>query len=228
MRAALSLPRSHAAILRTGRGHAALLVIGVAAWLAGIGGGLAVLANYASRAPTSAHAPSAWPAASALAREEGAAAAVLFIHPKCPCSSATLNELNRLLARAGTGHAITIAFYAPTSEDPEWGRTSLRRQAEAIPGVRVVDDPDGREAALFGATHSGHVVVFAPGGELRFRGGITASRGHEGDNLGADCVRAALLGGPPPAATTPTFGCEIAPPAPDDAACPHCDEGPPT
>jgi hypothetical protein len=182
-----------------------------ALWLAGAAAGLGILASYATAAPPSAAAPRLWPAQSKIPREPGAVTLVAFLHPRCPCSEATLSELGRVLARTPPGCRITIAFYAPTSRPPEWGRTGLRERAESLAGVRVTDDTDAREAALFGAERSGHVMVFGPDGALRFAGGITASRGHEGDNQGEACVIAALNGSSPAIDSTPTFGCQIAP-----------------
>jgi len=128
-----------------------------------------------------------------------------------------------VLARGPAGTSITIAFYAPTSQPAGWGRAGLRERAESLPGVRIIDDIDGREASLFGAVNSGHTVVYGPDGKLWFHGGITASRGHEGDNLGADCVVAALNNRALAATTTPTFGCEIAP-RNEGSECPLCME----
>src|ERR1043165_1851819 len=176
------------------------------AWLGCIAGGLVLLEAYANRAPSVAPAAGVWPAESRLVTRPGCVSVVFFLHPRCSCSTATLNELSRVLTRAPAACTITIAFYAPTSRPAQWGDTALRRQTEALAGVRVVDDVDAREAGLFGSLYSGHVVVYGPEGSLRFSGGITASRGHEGDNLGEDCVLAAMCGREPPAPATPTFG----------------------
>jgi hypothetical protein len=61
--------------------------------------------------------------------------------------------------------------------------------------VTAVADPDGEEAQRFGAATSGHVLLFDPAGELRFSGGITASRGHVGDNDGCDRLIRLLTAG---------------------------------
>ena len=78
-----------------------------------------------------------------------------------------------------------------------------------IPGVRVLVDVDGREAARFGARTSGTVLVYSPHGALLFAGGITASRGHSGDNLGRDAVVTILDRGQPDRTATPVFGCPL-------------------
>jgi hypothetical protein len=84
-------------------------------------------------------------------------------------------------------------------------RSDLWHAAENIPGVRVVRD-DGTEARRFGARVSGQVLAYSGGGRLAFNGGITGSRGHEGDNAGRSAVEA-MLGGRPHAATAFAFGC---------------------
>lgn len=193
-------------------------------WLASVAGGLGVLAVYATSAPALISAPSAWPASSRIPMDAGISNMLVFMHPRCSCSSATLNELGKVLARTSAPCRITVVFFSPTSQTPEWNHTPLRQRAESLSGISVADDIDGHEAKLFGAVSSGHVVVYGPDGALRFHGGITASRGHEGDNFGEDCVVAALGGHEQPGTRAPTYGCEITPPV-DMAPCQHCSEG---
>jgi hypothetical protein len=181
-------------------------------WLAGAASGLRALASYAVNGSTPGQGVQSWPPTSAIPRHTTAASLVLFVHPKCPCSAATLGELSRLLARAPHDCQTTIAFGAPVSEAPDWGLTQLRDHAARLPRVRLFDDVDAREANLFGAVHSGHVFAFDRDGNLRFSGGITASRGHEGDNAGRDSALAALLGRSPATDRTPVYGCRLVSP----------------
>jgi hypothetical protein len=104
------------------------------------------------------------------------------------------------MARAQGSVAATVLFYRPRQFPPGWERTDLWRSAAAIPGVTVRADPEGREAQRFGAVTSGHVLLYDRAGQLLFTGGITGSRGHEGDNAGCDRVIRLLTGSP----TAPT------------------------
>jgi hypothetical protein len=191
--------------------HPAALLAVVVLWIVGAASGLGLLASYSTAASPSAAAPSFWPTQSRIVRAQELPTLLLFLHPHCPCSSATLAELNRIRARASEGVFITVAFFAPSLEDVSWGDSRLRDNAEAMRNdhLTVVNDADGIEASLFGARSSGHAVLYDANGRLRFRGGITAARGHEGDNLGAASIVSILTGRTPPAAHAPTFGCAI-------------------
>ena len=66
-------------------------------------------------------------------------------------------------------------------------------------------------------------------GQRLYSGGITASRGHEGDSVGGDAVAALLRGEPTRTAGLPAFGCRLclpesgaAPPTPVKQQ-PECD-----
>jgi hypothetical protein len=75
--------------------------------------------------------------------------------------------------------------------------------------VVVQPDRNGVEAARFGAETSGFVTLFDVSGHLLFRGGITASRGHAGDNVGADAIVSLVNGAPARHRQTPVFGCGL-------------------
>ncbi|HEX3447903.1 MAG TPA: hypothetical protein VHS97_06590, partial [Isosphaeraceae bacterium] len=78
--------------------------------------------------------------------------------------------------------------------------------------VHLIDDSGGEEAARFGARTSGLVALYAPDGRLHFRGGITGSRGHEGDNAGQQALLGLIQGNPSSLpCETPVFGCPLFP-----------------
>lgn len=178
------------------------------AWAGLALGGLVALTRYAGTPGASASAPARWPAESQVTRETGRPTALFFAHPRCPCTRASVQELGRLVARAGAGVDVTVLLACPAGAPSDWAETDLARAAAAIPGVRVVRDEDEREAARFGVVTSGQVLLYDGAGALRFAGGITAGRGHAGDNANRAALEAAL-GGAVARADAPVFGCEL-------------------
>jgi hypothetical protein len=184
-----------------------ILALLVTAWAATVGGGVWFLWTYASRPGPSGIAAVGWPRESALGIDPIRPTLVMFAHPQCPCSRASLYELDTLLARAAIRPTTKVVFVRPVGMDPGWERKGLWPSAAAIPGVEVVADPGGAEARRFGVQTSGHVLLFGPDGVRLFSGGITSARGHAGDNQGLSNVLDRLRDASLPAATTPVFGC---------------------
>ena len=137
----------------------------------------------------------------------------MAVHPKCPCSRASIGELAIAMARMQGRARAHVFFTKPTGYPEDWVKTDLWRTAAAIPGVSVEVDEEGVEAARFGAQVSGGVLLYDASGQLRFHGGITASRGHAGDNRGRQAVVALAWGEKTERAETPAFGCLLHGPA---------------
>jgi hypothetical protein len=154
--------------------------------------------------------PAVWPLASVLQRTTGRPELLVFVHQFCSCTAATINELARIPARQKQGSpapAITLLYYRPVNENiPEF-----RNKALSLPGARTVVDNGGTEALLFGARTSGLVLLYRADGELLFRGGVTGSRGHEGDNYGLDQLISSLDSGRPARNASFVFGCSLGP-----------------
>lgn len=105
--------------------------------------------------------------------------------------------------------AAHVVFYSDPTLGSGWERTDLWEHAERIPGVLLHADPFGATAELFCAHTSGLTLLYGPDGRLRYFGGITGSRGHEGDNEGAATVLALVDGPPPKTCCAPVYGCEL-------------------
>jgi hypothetical protein len=191
--------------------------IALALWAVAVVCGMGWLVRYQMSAtaatPT---APAQWPVAARIARAADRPTLVMALHPDCPCSRASVNELSVLLAQARQKPAVQVIVCRPDGAPAGWEDSDLVRSARAIPGVTVSIDNGGADAAAFGATTSGQVVLCDAQGHVLFSGGITDGRGHEGDNPGLDAALAAL--GEPnstsPAATpamrtTPVYGCPL-------------------
>ena len=133
----------------------------------------------------------------------------MFAHPQCPCTRASVEELNRLMARCSGQVAAHVLFLKPAGLPDSWTRTGLWPSVAAIPKVSVQEDADGAEATRFGAETSGFVVLYDPQGKLLFKGGITGGRGHAGDNAGESAVASLLTERTAAIAETPVFGCSL-------------------
>lgn len=185
-----------------------MLVVCALLWGAGVATGCWLLWNHALTPGFAAAPPTVWPAASQLPRPVGRAMLVMFAHPQCPCTRASLRELERLVAHSGGTIDAAIAFVLPPGMDSTWAHTDLWNAAAAIPGLQVVLDRDGAEAERFHATTSGEVLLYGATGQLAFQGGITAARSHEGDNSGRSAILALAAGQAAPQ-QLPTFGCPL-------------------
>jgi hypothetical protein len=180
-----------------------------ALWFAVICFGSVALLRYENRPSEANVALGTLPAQSKLSRNENLPTLILFGHPKCPCTRATLGELSLLIARCSKKVAATVIFTKPADVGDNWVDTDLWRSAEAIPGVTVLRDDSGVEARRFGAVTSGEVMLYARDGKLLFHGGITDARGHAGDNEGRTAIALLLEGKPCNARTTHVFGCRL-------------------
>ncbi len=139
-----------------------------------------------------------WPSDSGIAHLPGKATLLVFAHPKCPCTAATLTELRAVLSRFAAGLDAVMVFVQPDGVSEEWCHDDLWRSASAIPDLRRAIDPGGREAQRFGARTSGHVMLYSADTELLFSGGITHARGDAGDDAHAKLLIDAILTGRPP------------------------------
>ncbi len=177
-----------------------------------------------------------WPAGSRLARSAEQPTLLMFLHPQCPCSRASLAELESLVRTcdASALPALRLVFLSPSGMDAAWARSDLWSRVEAIPGAESVLDVDGAEHRRFGAVTSGETFLFDRRGALRFQGGITAGRGEAGDNPGRRALASVLTSEPatgnllvtgtpnntPTAGRrAPVFGCSL---EASTSGCPRC------
>ena len=184
------------------------LLVG-ALWLAGIVAGLTLLASYESAAGAAGQVPRNWPTGSQIPLGEHGQTLVMFAHPRCPCTRASLEELAKIVARTPDGVTAWVVFFKPANMPPSWHETDQWFTAAEMPGAHALCDIDGSEACLFQALTSGHTVLYNSSGELLFSGGITMARGHVGDNIGRGDIESLLIGSTSAHAQTPVYGCPI-------------------
>lgn len=134
---------------------------------------------------------------------------VMMIHPHCPCSRASIGELALLMAEVPGRVNANVLFIKPHEFPEQWEKTDLWNSAARIPGVKFDVDDDAAEARFFGSQTSGQVMLYDINGQLLFKGGITASRGHSGDNDGRRAIVSLLTQHHEDRAETPVFGCPL-------------------
>jgi len=180
-----------------------------------VGVGTHALFRYESTPGTASAPPARWPAHTKIVPRRGAFTLVLFAHPDCPCTRASLEQLRRLLTRAGGAWSATVEFRKPGVALVEAQESLLWKDASAIPGLSVALDSEGLETREFRAFVSGETMLYDPTGRLVFSGGITSARGHVGDNLASDAVLLHIAGRPA-VDRAPVFGCSLFDPDADE------------
>jgi hypothetical protein len=185
------------------------LWIATAVWLFAASAGLAVLWQYDNAPGEGATAPRVWPAGTALVRSSEQPTLILLAHPQCSCTRASLAELAEALARATVRPRTYVVFLKPEGFSDDWAVSDLWRIAAALPDVTVVRDDAGTEARRFGVSTSGQTLLYDTTGTLRFAGGITGSRAHQGDNDGRRSIVELLNRNTPPRSETNVFGCSL-------------------
>ena len=92
--------------------------------------------GYEHSAGLAAAAPEVWPRENlpSVTNGEQRGTLLVFVHPRCPCSLATANELARLVAKTRDRLAIRVIFMVPGSEPNGWEKGRLWDVVGEIPG----------------------------------------------------------------------------------------------
>ncbi len=194
------------------------LWIMVGLWVLLSGAALFVMADYGSEPGEAGAAPEIWPSAlsTGIVPTPGKPTVVLFAHPLCPCTRATLVELESLTNRLYGLFDLHVLFYEPadvSAMPAVWAASDLKHMASKLPGTRLHKDTNGELAKYFGAYTSGQVLLYGTDNRLRFAGGITPSRGHAGENPGRATLISSIMTDsevdPLAPVLNPVFGCRL-------------------
>lgn len=186
-----------------------LLAASSIVWILLVIAGLVILWRYSLTAGPASDHPGHWPPSASTPIPADHPVMVLFLHPQCPCSRATIRQLARIQSKTQDRIEYRIFFLQPDGFSSDWVETDLWRSASEIPGAKLFHDRNGSEARLFGARTSGQAVLYDSRGRLSFAGGITPGRGHEGDSKGSDAVIAFARTGNATCPGAPTYGCSL-------------------
>src|SRR4051812_49088725 len=96
------------------------------AWLGVVSIGFVSLLRYENKPGTAGLAPSQWPATMVgVALDPARCTLVTVVHPRCPCSRASLAELGRLLAECNGKVAAHVVMVKPPGAPEGFEKTDL-------------------------------------------------------------------------------------------------------
>ena len=185
------------------------IVAALCLWIVGVAFGLRTLFTYAATAGASGNPPAKWPASTVIDAPRDLPVLVMIAHPQCPCTRASLSELAKIMSGRQSKVRAYVLFLKPRDFPDAWTKSDLWNNAGGIPGVTVLRDFEGHEASKFNVSTSGHTLLYDGKGNLVFSGGVTAARGHAGDNQGADLVLYSIDHSNGGSGSAPVFGCPV-------------------
>lgn len=197
------IPKGQATV----RPWSALIAASVGVWAVLVVAGLVAVAAHQTLPGRAGDGPASWPSLAGFAHDSRKPTLVMLAHPGCPCTLASLRELERIQGETSLGLTAHILFLdipgAPDSDSPSI------RLARSLPGTVVHTGVAPQAARVWGARTSGQAFLYDRSGVLRFSGGITPSRGHEGLNVGHSAVESFVRTGRANTNWAPVFGCSL-------------------
>lgn len=190
-------------------GKSSILAAVVSLWFLLILSGAHALLRYESTPGAPGTPPAIWPSRTGIVRPPGKFTLVMLSHPDCPCTRASLAELESVIARTQGQLVGFIVFSKPGSSRAEIESSDLWHLASRIPAITPLDDQRGTASQKFHGYVSGQTMLYDPAGRLIFSGGITSGRGHQGDNAGAEAVIRRVNGDGQAPKSAAVFGCAL-------------------
>jgi hypothetical protein len=191
-----------------------LFISAIVLWLGAAAWGTKQLHEYSFNPGERGESLASWPTNARFSPAHGVLTLVVALHPECPCSRATLSEIDTILAQT-TPSLRVFALFLDTDPGQPAADSTLFKNADKLPGVSIIRDRDGADLKAFNFLTSGETRLYRPDGSLVFHGGVTPSRGHPGENLGRTAVIEAVHASmdrastPEATVTLPVFGCAL-------------------
>jgi hypothetical protein len=177
-----------------------------AIWIAGIIGGGRYMLRFETTPGMAATPDTFWPDELPIQRAQDRMTLVMIAQPACTCTRASVGELETVISQHPDRAKVFVIFEKNgVGIDPQG--SSLWQAALRVPGATVLVDQAATICHRFHVATSGQVFVFDRSGKLCYSGGITSSRGHEGESDGSRAIDALLSGRTAETTSTPVFGC---------------------
>ena len=107
------------------------IVVMLLAWVAVLFVTFATMRRYEFTPGADPAAPKSWPMQSQVTRPLGHSSLLVFAHPLCRCTDATLEELAKVARSAGPDIDITVLFFSPDGAGTEWRKSKSVQDAAA-------------------------------------------------------------------------------------------------
>lgn len=188
------------------------LNLGILIWICSIFIGMKILYDYSKTPGPEGHSSSEWPYSSRLAKPSARPVLIMTVHPKCPCSQASIEELAKILTKVGNriqAHVLMLPLGTSPDALADAKNNYVWIRGSETPNLQMHIDYEAREAKGFGALVSGQVLLFSSKGKLIFQGGITQSRGHQGDSAGHAAIVQYIEQRKIQITKSPVFGCHL-------------------
>ncbi|CAD73292.1 MAG TPA: RedB [Rhodopirellula baltica] len=137
---------------------------------------------------------------------------LVFYHPHCPCTRATIRCMERMIASFTSQPTIIAYAFVPSGETDHWIESETTDKLRSFGNVSIVADHNAKACRQFDVATSGHVLVYNDS-KLSFSGGITPSRGHEGNCDSGVAFLHSVNGESEDRREWPVFGCAIVVPS---------------
>lgn len=134
---------------------------------------------------------------------------LVFYHPHCPCTAASLRNLQRINSSLVSERKIYAFAFHPQDEPVTWIESPTTKLLRGIPNITIIPDREAIACQAFGLSTSGHMLVYDEAQRLIFSGGITPGRGHEGDCQSSFDLRQKINGEKSTLNYWPVYGCSI-------------------
>lgn len=136
---------------------------------------------------------------------------LIFYHPHCPCTHATAVNLRTTLETSSVSLKTYAFAYCPQNVSESWISSPLTSAFKDGIGATIVVDRAGEISAHCGAKTSGHLLAYDDQGSLLFSGGVTSSRGHEGNCRPSSNLLQVITSGASDTRHWPVYGCSLVP-----------------
>ena len=178
----------------------------IAIWLVATAYAYSLMMRFDTRPGVAGNPLLRWPATAAVQLAKRQRTLLIFLHPKCSCSRASISQLQNLRKRFPDAFHTELVLWQPPGRSPAWNQL-YRTDSEDLSGTETIADPGGRVAALFDAHTSGYVLLYGAAGNLEYAGGLTPARGVNNEGPGILALERIMSGSTVGVAHQPVFGC---------------------